>query len=686
MSASAPITPPVAPRIPHVTVLHGETRVDDYSWMRDRENPDVLAYLRAENDYTEAITKPTVALQDTLYQEMIGRLKEDDSRPPERRGDWWYYSRTEQGKAYPIFCRKRGTVDAPEEIYFDENAEAAGLEFYNLGGFDVSPDHRWLAILEDTNGYEDFVLRVRNLETGAWLDDRIENLGFGLAWASDNQTLFYLTTDDAKRADRVWRHALGDARSSDVEVYHDSDVRCNVGVERTRSGAYVCISSASFTTSELWLIDAYQPSAAPRVVAPRVTDVEYDVAHGGAWLYITTNRDGARNFKVMRAPVQAPSAWEEWMPHRPGVFVEDVDVFARYVVVQERRDGLRRLSVTALADGTPHDIAFPEAAYGVDLMRNPEFDPPALRFLYSSFVTPPTVVDYDLTARTRVIVKQDDVLGGYDPSQYAIERVMAPARDGTLVPVSMVYRTPFVRDGARPLLLYAYGSYGYTMEPTFASSRMSLVDRGVVFAIAHVRGGQEMGRAWYDDGKMQHKMNTFTDFIDCAEYLLGERYTSRERLSANGGSAGGLLMGAILNLRPDLWKAVVADVPFVDVINTMLDDSIPLTAQEWEQWGNPHEAEAYAYMRRYSPYDNVEAKAYPSLLVTSGINDSRVAFWEPAKWVARLRALKTDANPLLLKMHLGAGHGGASGRYERLKETAFRFAFILDQTAAAVKP
>ena len=686
MSASAPITPPVAPRIPHVTVLHGETRVDDYSWMRDRENPDVLAYLRAENDYTEAITKPTVALQDTLYQEMIGRLKEDDSRPPERRGDWWYYSRTEQGKAYPIFCRKRGTVDAPEEIYFDENAEAAGLEFYNLGGFDVSPDHRWLAILEDTNGYEDFVLRVRNLETGAWLDDRIENLGFGLAWASDNQTLFYLTTDDAKRADRVWRHALGDARSSDVEVYHDSDVRCNVGVERTRSGAYVCISSASFTTSELWLIDAYQPGTAPRVVAPRTTDVEYDVAHGGAWLYITTNRDGARNFKVMRAPVQAPSAWEEWMPHRPGVFVEDVDVFARYVVVQERRDGLRRLSVTALADGTPHDIAFPEAAYGVDLMRNPEFDPPALRFLYSSFVTPPTLVDYDLSARTRVIVKQDDVLGGYDPSQYAIERVMAPARDGTLVPVSMVYRTPFVRDGARPLLLYAYGSYGYTMEPTFASSRMSLVDRGVVFAIAHVRGGQEMGRAWYDDGKMQHKMNTFTDFIDCAEYLLGERYTSRERLSANGGSAGGLLMGAILNLRPDLWKAVVADVPFVDVINTMLDDSIPLTAQEWEQWGNPHEAEAYAYMRRYSPYDNVEAKAYPSLLVTSGINDSRVAFWEPAKWVARLRALKTDANPLLLKMHLGAGHGGASGRYERLKETAFRFAFILDQTAAAVKP
>lgn len=686
MSASAPITPPVAPRIPHVTVLHGETRVDDYSWMRDRENPEVIAYLRAENDYTEAITKPTVALQEALYQEMIGRLKEDDSRPPERRGDWWYYSRTEQGKAYPIFCRKRGTVDAPEEIYFDENAEAAGLEFYNLGGFEVSPDHRWLAILEDTNGYEDFVLRVRNLETGAWLDDRIEKLAFGLAWASDNQTLFYLTTDDAKRADRVWRHALGDARSSDVEVYHDSDVRFNVGVGRTRSGAYLCISSASFTTSELWLIDAYQPSAAPRVVAPRVTDVEYDVAHGGAWLYITTNRDGARDFKVMRAPVQAPSAWEEWMPHRPGVFVEGVDVFARYVVVQERRAGLRRLSVTALADGAQHDIAFPEAAYGVDLMRNPEFDQPALRFLYSSFVTPPTVVDYDLTARTRVIVKQDEVLGGYDPSQYAIERVMAPARDGTLVPVSMVYRTPFVRDGARPLLLYAYGSYGYTMEPTFASARMSLVDRGVVFAIAHVRGGQEMGRAWYDDGKMQHKMNSFTDFIDCAEYLLGERYTSRERLSANGGSAGGLLMGAILNLRPDLWKAVVADVPFVDVINTMLDDSIPLTAQEWEQWGNPHEAEAYAYMRRYSPYDNVEAKGYPSLLVTSGINDSRVAFWEPAKWVARLRALKTDTNPLLLKMHLGAGHGGASGRYERLKETAFRFAFILDQTAVAATP
>ena len=432
------------------------------------------------------------------------------------------------------------------------------------------------------------------------------------------------------------------------------------------------------------ILPSRRPRAVPRCVAPRAADVEYDVAHSGDWFYVTTNRDGARNFKVMRAPVAAPTAWEEWLPHREHVFVEGVDVFRDWLVVQERREGLRHLRITPFAAaGVPHDVEFPEPAYGVDLARNPEFDTTTLRFVYSSFVTPPSVIDYDTVARTRTVVKQDEVLGGYEPSQFAVERLMVTARDGARVPVSLVYRTPFVRDGARPLLLYAYGSYGYTLEPTFSSQRFSLIDRGVVYAIAHVRGGQEMGRAWYDDGKMAHKMNTFTDFIDCAEQLVRDRFTSTDRLVANGGSAGGLLMGAVLNLRPDLWRAVVADVPFVDVINTMLDDTIPLTAQEWEQWGNPREAEAYAVMRRYSPYDNVEAKAYPPILVTSGINDSRVAFWEPAKWVARLRALKTDSNPLLLKMHLGAGHGGASGRYERLREQAFRYAFILDQTVPA---
>ncbi|MBI1808325.1 MAG: S9 family peptidase [Gemmatimonadetes bacterium] len=675
--------PPVAPRVPHVTVLHGETRTDDFAWMRDRTDPRVMAYLEAENAYTTEMTRHTEALQETLYQEMVARLKEDDSRPPERRGEWFYYSRTEQGKAYPIYCRRHGSVDAPEEVYYDQNEAAAGLEFHSLGGLEVSPDHRYLAILEDINGYEDFTLRVRDLASGAWLPDRKEKLGFGLAWASDGRTLFYLTTDAAKRSDRVWRHRLGDPSEADVAVFHDPDARFNVGVSRTRSGAFVCCHSGSFTSTEVWVLDAFAPEGPLRCVAPRTADVEYDVAHGGDWFYITTNRDGARNFKVMRAPVADPAAWGEWMPHRADAFVEGIDVFEAWAVVQERREGLRRLRLVALASEASHDVSFPEPAYGVDLTRNPEFATNTLRFVYSSLVTPPSVFDYDVVTRERVLVKRDEVLGGYDPSRYAVERLMVTARDGVQVPVSLVYRTPFERDGRRPLLLYAYGSYGYTLEPTFGSPRFSLVDRGMVYAIAHVRGGQEMGRAWYDDGKMAKKMNSFTDFIDCAEHLVRAGYTSTDRLAANGGSAGGLLMGAVLNLRPDLFKAVVADVPFVDVINTMLDDTIPLTAQEWEQWGNPHEADAYAVMRRYSPYDNLEAKAYPALLVTSGINDSRVAFWEPAKWVAKLRTLKTDSHPLLLKMHLGAGHGGASGRYERLREQAFRYAFILDQTVPA---
>lgn len=680
-------TPPVARRIEHTTTLHGERRVDPYAWLRERDNPDVTAYLEAENAYTEAMTAHTTVLQETLYAEMLGRIKEDDATAPVRRGDWLYYSRTEQGKAYPIYCRRPAAVagTAPagaeagdEQVLFDQNAEAAGHEFYQLGALEVSPDYRLLAVLEDVSGYEDFTLRIRDLATGEWRADRVEKLGFGLAWASDSRTIFYLTFDEAKRADRVWRHVLGDDRAQDVQVFHDPDVRYNVGASRARSGDYVVISSASFTDCEAWLINADNPVAPPQLVRPRRENVEYDVEPGDGWLYICTN-ENAPNFKVMRAPLDDPSAWEEWLEHRPDVFVEGVNVFKRFVVVQERKRGLRTLRVTDLELGTTHDIAFPQAAYGIQLGANPEYDAAELRFTYSSLVTPDTVFDYDLRARTRVVRKKEEVLGGYDESQYAIERLEATAYDGTKVPVSVVYRTPFVRDGSRPLLLYAYGSYGYTLEPTFNSNRLSLLDRGFAYAIAHVRGGQEMGRAWYDDGKMMKKMNTFTDFIAVAEHLVRERYTSSDRLAANGGSAGGLLMGVIANLRPDLFYTIVADVPFVDVINTMLDDSIPLTAQEWLQWGNPHEAEAYEYIRRYSPYDNVAAQSYPRLLVTSGVNDSRVAFWEPAKWVAKLRATATGSQPLLLKMHMGAGHGGASGRYERLRETAFRYAFILDQ-------
>ena len=677
---SSTLAPPVAKVIPKVDTLHGERRVDNYFYMREKSNPEVLKYLEAENAYTGAMLKHTEPLQEALYAEMLARIKEDDSQVPVRRDGWFYYSRTEKGKAYPIFCRKRDSLDAPEQVYFDQNEAARDHTFYQLGGFDVSPDHNYLALLEDTNGYEDFVLRVLDLRTGKYLADKIEKLGFGLAWASDNRTVFYMTTDSAKRGDQVWRHRVGDERAKDASVYRDADVLFNVGVGRTRSGDYIILQSGSFTSGETWVLDAKNPDAKPRLVAKRAANIEYDVSHGGDWFYIVTNRDGARNFKVMRAPVSDPSRWEEWIPHRADVFVEGVDVFKEYAVVEERAEGLRRLRVTRLASGDVHYVNFPEAAYGVFVGTNPEFGTTALRFTYSSLITPNSVFDYDLATRARELRKRDEVLGGYDPAQYQIERLMATARDGTKVPVSLVYKKPFVRDGRRPLLLYAYGSYGATTEPTFNSQRFSLVDRGFTYAIAHVRGGQEMGRPWYDDGKMMHKKNTFFDFIDVADFLVKERYTAPDRLAANGGSAGGLLMGAITNLRPDLFHTVVADVPFVDVINTMMDASIPLTAQEWEQWGNPHKKDEYGYLKTYSPYDNVERKAYPRILVTSGLNDSRVAYWEPTKWVAKLRVMKTDSNPLLLKMNMGAGHGGSTGRYERLREQAFRYAFIIDQT------
>jgi oligopeptidase B len=675
--------PPVAKIKPTSVMLHGEVCTDDYAWLRNRENPEVIAYLEAENAYAAAMMRHTEPLQKTLFDEMLGRIKEDDTDVPVRRGPWAYYSRTERGKPYRIYCRRRDEPGAAEQVIFDQNAAAEGRAFHQLGGFEVSPDHDYLALLEDTNGYEDFVLRVKDLRSGEFLADTADALGFGLAWASDGVTLFYQTTDAAKRADRVWRHRLGEARASDVPVYRDPDPLFNVGVRRSRSGEFVFLTSSSFTSSETWLLDARAPERAPRLVAARASDVEYDVDHGGAWLYLLTNRDGARDFKVMRAPVAEPAAWEEWLPARAGAFVDGVEVFRDFAVVSEREGGLRRLRVTDLATGGVHHVEFPEPAYGVTVDENPEFDGRTIRFTYSSLITPDSVYDYDVRARTRQLRKRDDVLGGYDPSRYRVERLMVPARDGARVPVSLVYRAPLERDGRRPLVLYAYGAYGHIIEPTFSSARLSLLDRGFVYAIAHVRGGEDLGRAWYDDGKMFAKMNTFFDFIDCAEFLVRERYTASDRLVAHGGSAGGLLMGAIANLRGDLFRAVVADVPFVDVINTMLDASIPLTAQEWEQWGNPAEAAAYGYMRQYSPYDNVRRGAYPRMLVTSGVNDSRVAFWEPAKWVAKLRTHKTDVHPLLLKMNMGAGHGGATGRYERLKEVAFRYAFMIDQAMPA---
>ncbi|MCU0626244.1 MAG: S9 family peptidase [Gemmatimonadaceae bacterium] len=682
-SSASPPAPPVAEKRPRTDTLHGEARRDDYAWFRNREDPAVIAHLERENAYTESMQRHLAPLRETLYSEMLGRIKETDLSVPEREGGWWYYTRTEQGKAYPIFCRKR-TLDGAEQVIFDQNEAAKGKKFFSLGGFEVSPDGTLLALLTDTTGYEDFTLRVRDLRTLTWLPDRKEKLGFGLAWASDNRTLFYSTTDSAKRNDRVWRHRLGTSVRQDVAIFHEPDVLFNVRVTRTRSGRFVLIGASSFTQSEWRVVDAAKPSGAPRLIAKRRPNVEYDVDHGGGHFWIVTN-DGAPDFKVARVADDAAdlSRWTDWLPAREGVFVEGIDVFRDWAVVSERREGLRRLRVTQLASGTTHDVAFPEAAYGVFMAGNPEFDTPTIRFSYSSLVTPSQVTEYDLAARTRRVLKEQEVLGGYDRTKYAVERRMAKARDGTMVPVSIVYRAPLERDGQRPLLLYAYGSYGATTEPTFSSGRLSLLDRGMVYAIAHVRGGQEMGRRWYDDGKMLRKRNTFWDFEDVGSFLVAERYTSADRMVANGGSAGGLLMGVVANETPTLFKAIVAAVPFVDVINTMADASIPLTAQEWEQWGNPAKAEEYAYMRQYSPYDNVRAQGYPALLVTSGINDSRVAYWEPTKWVARLRERKTDGNPLLLRMNMGAGHGGSSGRYERLKEVAFDYAFILDQVGLA---
>ena len=671
-------TAPVAREIPKVDTLHGEVRVDNYYWLREKTNPEVIAYLEAENAYTAAGMKHTEALQDRLYREMLGRIKETDQAVPYLDNGYWYYSRTEQGKAYSIYCRRKGSLEAPEEVILDQNALAEGKKFHALGGMDVSPNAQLLLYLQDTTAFREYTLYVKDLATGQIIDS-IVNVWNGTAWADDNRTFFYMTADSAKRGDAVWRHVIGTPRDQDVKVFHEPDVLNNVSVFRSRNGKWILIPADGFTSSEWRMIPAAAPTAAPRVIAPRRPEVEYSVEPADGFFLIYTN-DGARNFRVVKAPEADPSPanWTDWVPHRADVFVEGVDAFKQFVVVSERSGGLRRLRVFDLAGGTNHHVTFPEAAYGVFPNANAEFETRTYRFSYSSLLTPSSVYDYDMATRQRVLKKRQEIPSGYDAARYEVKRLMAPARDGVKVPVSVLLRKGTRLDGQSPLLLYAYGSYGATIEPTFNSNVLSLVDRGFIYAIAHIRGGQEMGRQWYDDGKMMNKMNTFHDFIDAAEELVRRRYTSTQRLVANGGSAGGLLMGVVANLRPDLFRAIVADVPFVDVINTMLDASLPLTAQEWEQWGNPAKPDHYAYMRRYSPYDNVEARTYPWMLVTTSLNDSQVMYWEPAKWVAKLRSVKTGRNPLYLKTNLAGGHGGSSGRYDRLKEIAFRYAFMLD--------
>jgi oligopeptidase B len=679
LDAQAPaLMPPVAKMVPKVDTLHGDVITDNYFWIREKTNPEVISYLNAENAYTTARMAHTDALQQKLYDEMLGRIKENDLSVPFRDNGYFYYNRTEKGKSYAIRLRKKGSLTAPEEVVIDENALAVGKKFSQLGDWAVSPGGSKFAYLHDTTALRVYTLYIKDFTTGKLLGDSISRVVPSVAWANDT-VLFYQKADSARRADAVWRHVLGTPQSSDVEVFHENDVLDNVGVGRTKSNKFIVISDDGFTSSESRVIPTANPFAAPIVVAPRRANVEYQLDHIDGSFLLTTN-DNARNFKVMRIADDkvGTGQWSEFIPTSDSVFIEFVEPFKNNLVVVQRSGGLRRFRVIDLKTRrAPFYITFPEPAYSIGLTGNAEFDSDTLRFNYQSMVTPSSTYDYALSTRQRVLKKRIEV-PGFDPTKYEVKRFMVTARDGAHVPVSMIVSKTWKQDGTHPLLEYAYGSYGSTTEATFNSSVLSLVDRGFGYAIAHIRGGQEMGRQWYDDGKMMKKKNTFNDFVDVAQYLVDNKFTSKDRLVANGGSAGGLLMGAVVNMRPDLFKAVVADVPFVDVINTMMDASIPLTAQEWQQWGDPHIAEQYAYMKTYSPYDNVARKAYPWMLVTTSLNDSQVAYWEPTKWVAKLRAMKTDSNPLYIKINMAGGHGGSSGRYDVLHERAFRYAFMLD--------
>jgi oligopeptidase B len=679
------LKPPVATIKPKIDTLHGDVRTDNYFWIREKANPDVISYLNAENAYTTARMKHTEALQQKLYDEMLGRIKETDISVPYRDNGYLYWNATEKGKSYATFMRRRAAAGSPDEVVLDANALAVGRKFSQVGSLEVSPGGSRAAYLHDTTALRVYTLYVKDLATGKLLGDSISRVVPSIAWANDT-VFFYQTADSARRADAVWRHVLGTPRSSDVEVFHESDVLDNVGVGRTKSNKFIVISDDGFTSSESRVIPTANPFASAIVVAPRRASVEYQIDHIDGSFLMTTN-DNARNFKVMRIADDKVGAgqWTEFIPTSDSVFIEYLEPFKNDLVVVQRSGGLRRLRVMDLKTrSAPFYITFPEPAYAVGPTGNAEFDSDTLRFNYQSMVTPSSTYDYAMSTRQRVLKKRVEV-PTFDPSKYEVKRFMVTARDGVKVPVSMIVGKGWKQDGTHPLLEYAYGSYGSTTEATFNSSVLSLVDRGFGYAIAHIRGGQEMGRQWYDDGKMMKKKNTFNDFVDVGQYLVDNKFTSKDRLIANGGSAGGLLMGAVVNMRPDLFKAVVADVPFVDVINTMMDASIPLTAQEWQQWGDPHIADQYAYMKTYSPYDNVERKAYPWMLVTTSLNDSQVGYWEPAKWVAKLRALKTDSNPLYIKINMAGGHGGSSGRYDVLRERAFRYAFMLDAVGMATQ-
>jgi oligopeptidase B len=690
-SATAMLTPPVARREPVEHVLHGDRRVDHYAWLRHKENPEVIAYLDAENAYTDALLKPTEPFQEQLYQEMLGRVQQTDLSVPYRLRGYLYFTRTEEGKQYAFHCRRKDAEGAAEELLLDLNALAEGCSFLGLGSFDVSEDNHLLAYSTDTTGFRQYALRVKDLRTGATFPERFERVT-SVAWGSDNRTLFYTVEDETtKRSHRLYRHVLGSVEP-DPSLYVEIDERFRIEVERTRSGAFVLLTIASHTTSEVRFLRADQPDGKFQLIAPREDNHEYYADHHpglapnatDGLFYIRTN-SGGRTFRLVTVPVSDPRRefWREVIPNRPDVMLAAAEVFQTHLALFEREDGLPYLRIVDLtADASSalaasHRIEFAEPAYNASIGENPEFGTSHLRFNYESFVTPRSIFDYDVRTRERRLRKQHPVLGGYAPAQYVSERLHATASDGTRVPVSIVHRRDTPLDGSAPLLLYGYGSYGISVPVNFSSNRLSLLDRGVIYAVAHIRGGGELGKPWHDAGRMKQKGNTFTDFIAAAEHLIEKRYTSPEKLVIEGGSAGGLLMGAVTNMRPDLFRMVISHVPFVDVLNTMLDASLPLTVGEYEEWGNPQIAEDYSCMKSYCPYTNLERKPYPAILAKTGLNDSQVMYWEPAKYVAKMRTLKTDSNPLLLKINMGAGHGGASGRYDYLREIALNYAFFL---------
>lgn len=686
IAAQTDMKPPIARKETKITKIHGYELKDDYAWLRDRnkeKNPEIIKYLEAENAYTEAYMKPHEAFVENLYKEMLGRIKQDDSSVPYKKGDYWYFSKTEEGKQYPVFLRSKTKDGKNAEVLLDQNEMAKGLKFFSIGEFDVSDDGNILAFSTDTTGYRQYTLQFKDLRTGKIFPDKIERVT-SAAWANDNKHIFIVTEDEVdKRSNQLWRHTVGTDKND--LLYEEKDTLFAIGVGKSRDSKMIFLSSYAATMREWRYLPADQPAGEWKMILPREKDHEYSVDYYNGEFYITTNKN-AENFRIVRAPISDPTEknWKEFIAHNPAVKIDNINFFKDYAVVSEVENGLEYLKVMDLKTRRAATrIATPENVYTMSMGANPEFDTPIIRYNYASMITPVSTYEYDFKTRKSELVKQQEIPSGYDKSKYETTRVWATARDGVKVPVSIVMKKGTKLDGSAPMLLYAYGSYGYSMTPNFSTARLSLVDRGMIYAIAHIRGGSELGEKWRQEGRMFKKLNTFYDFVDSAKWLIDNKYTSPDKLVIQGGSAGGLLMGAVVNMNPELFKAAIVQVPFVDVMNTMLDETLPLTTGEWIEWGNPNEKEAYDYMIQYSPYDNIKAQKYPSMLIFTSLNDSQVMYWEAAKYAAKLRAVKTDDNVLLLKTNMGAGHGGASGRYDRLKEIAFDYAYALSQVGIA---